>query len=156
MHGDQSICKVIKLKTLLHLLSTPYPVCFLRLPHNTLCLSLCSLVLLPSSLRLFSKCFLVHNFFLPYIACSTSLFHQLVAFLTLLFLLLPGPDLCTLHPDLCTLCLQWLSLAATYIWRCFFPQPLAQTSLAPAVVTPIATCTGGVYVIYTRVESGST
>ena len=25
-----------------------------------------------------------------------------------------GPDLCTLHPDLCTLCLQWLSPAAIY------------------------------------------
>ena len=25
-----------------------------------------------------------------------------------------GPDLCTWHPDLCTLCLQWLSLAAIY------------------------------------------
>ena len=25
-----------------------------------------------------------------------------------------GPDPCTLHPDLCTLCLRWLSPAATY------------------------------------------
>ena len=25
-----------------------------------------------------------------------------------------GPDLCSLHPDLYTLCLRWLSLAATY------------------------------------------
>ena len=69
-----------------------------------------------------------------------------------------GPDLCTLHPDLCTLRLwcypsinqckystcthgggHWLQLALV----AFFLQPLAQTLLAPLVVSPIATCAGG-------------
>ena len=53
-----------------------------------------------------------------------------------------GPDLCILHPYLCTLCLQWLPLAATYgggvtgtcggfthynlCWWCYSFHPLAQ------------------------------
>ena len=69
-------------------------------------------------------------------------------------------DLCTLCPDLCTLrswcypsinqhkystCTHgddhWLQLALVAL----FLQPLAQTLLAPGVVSPIATCAGGLY-----------
>ena len=58
-----------------------------------------------------------------------------------------GPDLCTLHPDLCTLCLQWVSPTAHYgggvspsvhirhgftncslRWCCFSFHPLDQIS----------------------------
>ena len=50
-------------------------------------------------------------------------------------LLLPeaGPDLCTLHPDLCTLCL-WCFLSTS-----------TKTPLAHVVVSPFATCAGGVF-----------
>ena len=56
-----------------------------------------------------------------------------------------GPDLCTLHPDLCTLCLWWLSLAATYGGGV---SPLVvgtKTPLAHMVVTLVATCTAVVF-----------
>ena len=68
------------------------------------------------------------------------------------------PHLCTLRPDFCTLCLwcypsinqhtystcthgagHWLQLALV----AFFLQPWAQTVLAPVVVSPVATCAGG-------------
>ena len=71
-----------------------------------------------------------------------------------------GPDLCTFYPDLCTLRLccypsinqwqystcthgggHWLQLALVV----FYLQPLAQTFFAPVVVSPIATCTGGLF-----------
>ena len=50
-------------------------------------------------------------------------------------LLLPeaGPDLCTLHPDLFTLCL-WCFLSTS-----------TNTPLARVVVSPFATCAGGVF-----------
>ena len=69
-----------------------------------------------------------------------------------------SPDLCTLHPDLCTLRLwcypsinqrkysdcthgggHWLQLTLVAL----ILQPLAQTLLAPVVMPPMATCTGG-------------
>ena len=56
-----------------------------------------------------------------------------------------GPDLCTLHPDLCTLCLWWLSPAATYGGGVSPLDVGTKTPLAPAVVSPIATCASGVY-----------
>ena len=46
-------------------------------------------------------------------------------------------DLCTLHPDLCTLCLQWLSLAAIYGGGVSPLDVGTTTPLAPAVVSPI-------------------
>ena len=71
-----------------------------------------------------------------------------------------GPDLYTFCPDLCTLHLwcypsinehkysacthgggHWLQLALV----AFFLQLLAQTLLAPVVVSPVATCTGGLF-----------
>ena len=55
-----------------------------------------------------------------------------------------GPDLCTLHPDLapcaCSSCHRQQLLVVI-----FLPQMLTQTPLAPAVVSPIATCAGGVF-----------
>ena len=56
-----------------------------------------------------------------------------------------GPDLCTLHPDLCTLCLPWLSPAATYGGGVSPSAIGTNTPLAHVVVSPIATCAGGVY-----------
>ena len=56
-----------------------------------------------------------------------------------------GPDLCTLHPDLCTLCLLWLSPAATYGGGVSPSAIGTNTPLAHVVVSPIATCAGGVY-----------
>ena len=56
-----------------------------------------------------------------------------------------GPDLCTLHPDLCTLCLRWLSPAATYGGGVSPSAIGTNTPLAHVVVSPIATCAGGVY-----------
>ena len=70
-----------------------------------------------------------------------------------------GPDLCTLCPDLCTLCLWcYPSINQRKYSTCthgghllqlvlvaFFLQPLAQTLLAPVVVSPVATCAGGVF-----------
>ena len=53
------------------------------------------------------------------------------------------PDLCTLHPDLCTLCLQWLSLAATYGGGVSPSAVGTKTPLAHVVVSSIATCAGG-------------
>ena len=81
-----------------------------------------------------------------------------------------GPDLCTFCPDLCTLCPDlctlrlwcyssinqrkystcthggghWLQPALVE----FFLQPLMQTLLAPVVVSPVATCAGGLIYIY--------
>ena len=78
-----------------------------------------------------------------------------------------GPDLCTFCPDLCTLCPDlctlrlwcyssikqrkystcthggghWLQPALVE----FFLQPLMQTLLAPVVVSPVATCAGGLF-----------
>ena len=46
-------------------------------------------------------------------------------------------------PDLCTLCLVVTN--SNLWWSCFSSQPLAQTPLATAVVSPIATCTGGIF-----------
>ena len=43
-----------------------------------------------------------------------------------------GPDLCTLHPDLCTLCLRWLSPAVTY-----------GDGVFPSAVGTDSTCTRG-------------
>ena len=51
-------------------------------------------------------------------------------------------DLCTLHPDLCTLCLQWLSSAATYGGGV---SPSAVCTNTPLAHAPIAICTGGVF-----------
>ena len=52
---------------------------------------------------------------------------------------------CTLHPDLCTLCFQWLSLAVTY-GGVVSPSAIGtNTPLAHVVVSPIATCAGGVF-----------
>ena len=56
-----------------------------------------------------------------------------------------GPDLCTLHSDLCTLCLRWLSLAATCGGGVSLSAIGTNTPLAHVVVSPIATCAGGVY-----------
>ena len=56
------------------------------------------------------------------------------------------PDLCTLHPDLCTLCLWWLLPAATYGGGVSPSAVSTKTPLAPAVVLLIATCTGGMYI----------
>ena len=56
-----------------------------------------------------------------------------------------GPDLCTLHSDLCTLFLRWLSPAATYGGGGSPSAISTKTPLAPAVVSPIATCSGGVF-----------
>ena len=67
-----------------------------------------------------------------------------------------GPDLCTLHPDLCTLCLWWLSLAATYGGRVSPSAIGTKTPLAPAVVSNIATCAGGVYLPPTCTDTGLT
>ena len=57
----------------------------------------------------------------------------------------PGPDLCTLRPDLCTLCLRWLSPAATSGGGVSPSDIGTKTPLAPTVVSPIATCAGGVF-----------
>ena len=54
-------------------------------------------------------------------------------------------DLCTLHPDLCTLCLRWLSSAATYGGGVSPSAVCTNTPLAHTVVSPIATCAGGVF-----------
>ena len=48
-------------------------------------------------------------------------------------------------PDLCTLCLRWLSLAATYGSAVSLSAVGTKTPPAPAVVSPIATCAGGVF-----------
>ena len=56
-----------------------------------------------------------------------------------------SPDLCTLHPDLCTLCLQWLPPAATYGGGVSLLTVSAKNPLAPLTVSPIATCAGGVF-----------
>ena len=69
-----------------------------------------------------------------------------------------GPDLCTLHPNLCTLCLQWLRPAATYGGGVSFLDVGTKTPLSFAVVSPSTTCAGGAfpsthwhrYRIYTR------
>ena len=78
-----------------------------------------------------------------------------------------GPDLCTFCPDLCTLCPDLCTLR---LWcyssikqrkysTCthggghwlqpvlveFFLQPLMQTLLEPVVVSPVATCAGGLF-----------
>ena len=55
------------------------------------------------------------------------------------------PDLCTLHPGLCILCLRWLSPTATYGSGVFRSAGGAHTPLAHVMVTPIATCAGGVF-----------
>ena len=52
---------------------------------------------------------------------------------------------CTLHPDLCTLCLRWLSPIATYGGGVSPLDVGTTTPLAPAVVSPITTCAGGVF-----------
>ena len=67
-----------------------------------------------------------------------------------------GPDLCTLHPDLCTLCLQWLPLAATYGGGVSSVDFGTQTTLVPTVVSPIATCIGGVFLPPTDADAGLT
>ena len=54
-----------------------------------------------------------------------------------------GPDLCTLHPDLCTLCLQWLSSAATYSGGVSPSAVGTNTPLAHAVV---------LYILYSMVS----
>ena len=59
-----------------------------------------------------------------------------------------GPDLCTLNPELCTLCLRWLSLAATYGAGVFPSAGGTNAPLAHMAVSPIATCTSGVVIIY--------
>ena len=48
-------------------------------------------------------------------------------------------------PDFCTLCLRWLSLAATYSGCVSPPDVGTKTPLASVVVPPIATCAGGVF-----------
>ena len=55
-----------------------------------------------------------------------------------------GPDLWSLHPDLHTLCLRWLSPAATYDGGVSPSNMHTKTPLAPVVVSPIATCARGV------------
>ena len=58
-----------------------------------------------------------------------------------------GPDICTLHPDFCTVYLQWLSLAATYNGVAgVSPSTIgSNTPLAHVAVSPIATCAYGVF-----------
>ena len=56
-----------------------------------------------------------------------------------------GPDLCTLHPALCTLCLRWLSPAATYGGGVSPVDVGTKTPIAPAAVSPIGTCAGIVF-----------
>ena len=72
------------------------------------------------------------------------------------------PDLCTFYSDLCTLSLwcypsinqrkystcthgggHWLQLAIAQV--AFFLQPLAQTLFVLVVVSPVATCAGGLF-----------
>ena len=64
-----------------------------------------------------------------------------------------GADLCTLYHDLCTLCSQWLSPAATYGGRVSSSNVRTKTLLAPAVVSPIATCAGGVFLLTTGTDT---
>ena len=56
-----------------------------------------------------------------------------------------GPDLCTLHPDLSTLCLQWLSPAAIYSGGVSLSVLDTNTPLVHVAVSPIAACAGGVF-----------
>ena len=67
-----------------------------------------------------------------------------------------GPDLCTLHPDLCTLCLRWLSPAATYGGGVSPSAVGTKTPLAPVVVSPIGTCANGVFLPPTGADTGLT
>ena len=58
-----------------------------------------------------------------------------------------GPEICTLHPDFCTLYLQWLSLPANYNGVSgVSPSTIgSNTPLAHEAVSPIATCAYGVF-----------
>ena len=62
-----------------------------------------------------------------------------------MLLLHPALTCADADPDLCTLCLRWLSLAATYNGGVSPSAVDTNTSFAPAVVSPIATCAGGVF-----------
>ena len=52
------------------------------------------------------------------------------------------------HPDLCTLCLWWLSPAVTYGGSVSSSAVGTNTPLAHVVVSPSATCAGGVFPSY--------
>ena len=56
-----------------------------------------------------------------------------------------GPDLCILYPDLCTLCLWWLSPAATYDGGVSPSAVGTNTLLKHVVASPIAACTVSCY-----------
>ena len=62
-----------------------------------------------------------------------------------MLLLHPAPTCADAGPDLCTLCLRWLSLAATYGGGVSPSAIGTNTPLAHVVVSRIATCAGGVY-----------
>ena len=64
-----------------------------------------------------------------------------------------GPDLCTMHPKLCTLCLGCLSPAATYGGGVSPSADGTNTPLAHVAVSPIATCASGVFLPPTGVDT---
>ena len=57
-----------------------------------------------------------------------------------MLLLHPIPTCADAGPDLCSLCLRWLSAAATYGGDVSPSAIGAKTPFAPMVVSPIATC----------------
>ena len=66
-----------------------------------------------------------------------------------------GPDLCTLHFDLCILCLWWLPPAAT-CGGGVSPSAIATDApLAHVVLSPIATCAGGIFPGVSFPETGA-
>ena len=70
----------------------------------------------------------------------------------------PVPTCADVSPNLCTLCLWWLSLTATYDGGVSPSSVGTKTPLAPAMVSPITTCSCAVFIfthwhrywIYTR------
>ena len=73
-----------------------------------------------------------------------------------MLLLHPVPTCTDAGPDLCTLCLRWLSPATTYGGGGSPSNVGTKTPLAPTVVSPIATSASGVFLPPTPTDTGLT
>ena len=70
-----------------------------------------------------------------------------------MLLLHPIPICADAVLDLCTFCLRWLSVATTYGSGVSPSAVGTKTPLAPAVVSPMATCAGGVFLLPTGADT---